>query len=406
MNIACPIYRPDCGCDAMELSRDKQARHKRERVVHALTQSGTNPALANLNTLIADTALTPPDLYYRSKAQWVYAHTSLGPALGAYARGTHQVLPLRECVVVESALATLVPTLEVLLQEAKVRPYDERQHQGELRYVAARANHAKEALLTLVGPAAAPPPFAHRIAAQLMQAHPHLRGVSWHGNASKGNNFFTFEASRLLAGSHTFIEQVSGLQFELSVETFFQVHREAAHALRQRLLHHARPLLADAATPPLAWDLFCGVGVNALTLAQAGFAVTGVESHQGAVQAARQNAQRNSLAAHFEVGDLSSAATLPMSPLLHDRAAGGPQPHPSLVVLNPSRKGASVALLHGIASRLPERIIYIACEPKPLALAVEIFASQYDIVAIEPFDLFPQTNHVETLLVWQRTKGR
>jgi 23S rRNA (uracil1939-C5)-methyltransferase len=389
MQVPCPIWRADCGCSVMPRNRGEQAADKRSRVVEAL-----RPVWPDAEAHVAPTRSVAPDLFYRSKASWVFAEAAdaSGPRLGAWARGSHNLLPLRECVVVEHPLAVMVGRLEDELRAAKVRPYDEKSHIGDLRYVVGRSTSDGKALLTFIGPGAQPNTALVQIAQVLAQAFPHLLGMSWQSNDSKGNAVFSHAASVPMVGVAEGQECVSGLTLNMRVETFFQVHRTAAEALRARMEEHILSQAKHQLGTTKVWDLYCGVGVNALCLARRGLQVHGVESHAGAITAAKRNAEVNLVdggasTCTFTVGSLDEITSLPTGSV-------------DVVVLNPPRKGANAALLNEIAMRSPHTVVYIACEPRPLALAIQILsASGYSVHSAEPFDLFPQTEHVETLLV-------
>lgn len=388
MQVPCPIWRADCGCGAMPRTSSEQAADKRARVVEAL-----RAIWPEAEGRVAPTRSVAPDLFYRSKASWVFGEASdgSGPRLGAWARGSHNLLPLRECVVVEPALSMMVGRLEDALRAAKVRPYDEKSHLGDLRYVVGRSTSDGKALLTFIGPSAQPNAALVQVAQVLAQAFPHLLGVSWQSNDSKGNAVFSPAASVPMVGVAEAEERVSGLTLTMRVETFFQVHRAAAEALRARMEEHIYAQAKHQLGRTKVWDLYCGVGVNALCLARSGLQVHGVESHTGAITAAKRNAQVNladgAAECTFSVGSLDEITSLPAGSV-------------DVVVLNPPRKGANAALLNEIAQRSPHTVVYIACEPRPLALAIQILsASGYSVHSVEPFDLFPHTEHVETLLV-------
>ena len=369
-NLACPIWREDCACPLMPMSAPAQAAFKRARVQAAFPRE----AFPELEIApLREAALRE---HYRSKVVLVPVREGNSVRVGGYARGSHRVLDLRGCVIEAPLLAEVADwfrsTRSRLILNAQ-----------ELRYVALRAN-ASEALVTLIGPHAAAP-WARELAEQLRRDIAAVRGVSWSVNDSQGNAIWSGPA-QTLAGADTIDEEVSGLKVQLSPSSFFQVHRTQAAALRDQMV-------SALGAAHVVWDLFCGIGVNAIALAARGAQVVGLEAHAAAVHDANANAQRLGLRARFIVSSLD----------VPDAAIFATLPRPDAVVLNPTRKGASLALIEAVIAAGPARIAYVACAPAPLTAAAELmYKNGYIAEAVVPFDLFPHTPHVETLAVFVR----
>lgn len=313
---------------------------------------------------------------YRSKVVLVARSLKGRTIFGGYKRASHHVLDLDGCVIEEPILARVAQWLRRSLKD--VRAFDDRNKRGDLRYVVMRSTKSGEALVTWLG--AKEPRWARGAAKALLAEVPGVRGVFWAENTSDGNAIWGSAAPKLLAGVERIEDNVSGLRFTVSPRAFFQVHRAQAERLREAIV---------AAVPErsVVWDLYCGVGVNALVLAERGASVIGLESVADAVRDAEENARLNALTARFVVSDLERA--LPELP------------RPNVVVVNPPRKGAPKALIDAIAAQRPERIVYVACAPKPVAAAHGWLAG-YRARSITPYDLFPHTEQVETLAIFDR----
>ena len=268
--LPCPIWRSDCACPIMPLTASAQATFK-----HALVQAAF-PGVS-----VAPMRKAALREHYRSKVTLVWD----GKRFGGYARGTHEVLDLHGCVIEAPLLARVADWLR---RESKT------QRMTELRYVAMRAN-ASAALVTLIGRGHAPS-WARQVGECLQRDVPNVRGVSWSTNDSQGNAIWVAPAATLV-GADTIEEVVGDLRVQLSPSSFFQVHRAQAAALREALVE----ALAGSAS---VWDLFCGIGVNAIALAARGANVVGIESHEGAVQDATANATRLRLPARFITSSL------------------------------------------------------------------------------------------------------
>ena len=177
-------------------------------------------------------------------------------------------------------------------------------------------------------------------------------------------------------------ETVIGRRFEVGVQGFWQVHERAAETLTRAVLDGLRPRAGERAL-----DLYCGVGLFAGALVDAGCEVFGAEFGRAAVRQARLNVPE----ARFVAADLSkNLSALPAEA--------------DIVVLDPPRKGAGEKAVRAVAAMAPRAVAYVACDPAALARDLAFFAREgYAPSSIRAFDLFPMTHHVECVAVLVRT---
>jgi tRNA/tmRNA/rRNA uracil-C5-methylase (TrmA/RlmC/RlmD family) len=177
-----------------------------------------------------------------------------------------------------------------------------------------------------------------------------------------------------LAGPETLTQRVDGRAYRVRGDGFWQVHPGAAATLTRAVLDGLAPRAGES-----AWDLYCGVGLFAGALSDAGCDVTGVEWSPDAVGYARGNVP----GARFVAGRVERAlARLPR--------------RVDLVVLDPPRRGAGADIVARLAGCGPRAIAYVACDPAALARDLRLFAGHgYHVARIRCFDLFPMTHHVE-----------
>jgi 23S rRNA (uracil1939-C5)-methyltransferase len=193
----------------------------------------------------------------------------------------------------------------------------------------------------------------------------------------------------VLWGDDHITETTAGLDFRIRLDTFFQTNSAQA----ERLVEMVKDLAGDVAGARVI-DVYCGVGLFSLALAATGAQVVGVEIVESAVQAARANAEHNRItSAEFHAGDARK--------VLADVLPGGLSP--KVLVLDPPRAGAGGKVMRRIARATPERIVYVSCNPTTLARdLVELRPFGYKMTVVSPIDLFPQTYHVETVVVLER----
>lgn len=178
-------------------------------------------------------------------------------------------------------------------------------------------------------------------------------------------------------------QRVAGREFKVRADGFWQVHPGAAQILAEAVVAGLEPQPGERAL-----DLYCGVGLFAGALVDAGCRVIGMESNKAAIELARVNVPE----AKFHVGRL-------------ERAVRKLPNKTDLIVLDPPRVGARAAVVRPLAAMNARRIAYVACDPAALARDLALFAEHgYELVSLRAFDLFPMTHHVECVAILSRTQ--
>ena len=198
--------------------------------------------------------------------------------------------------------------------------------------------------------------------------------------------------TELLAGRPTLDEQVGNLNLRLSAEAFFQTNTEMADEL-YALIARA----ADLRGWERVYDLFCGTGTIAMTLAPRAGQVFGLELIHEAVADAIDNAARNEIDnVHYFAGDVRLALRD-----LVDEAG-----RPDVIVVDPPRAGLSAKVVRRIIEAAPKRIVYVSCNPTTLAPnAAQLVEAGWILRRVSPVDMFPQTPHIECVAQFERGPG-
>ncbi|MGD8177031.1 23S rRNA (uracil(1939)-C(5))-methyltransferase RlmD [Marinimicrobium sp. ARAG 43.8] len=149
-------------------------------------------------------------------------------------------------------------------------------------------------------------------------------------------------------------------------------------------------------------DLFCGMGNFTLPLARSGARLVGLEGSATMVERGRQNARRNGLDVVFETANLADAGRTPGTLWRGGFRGGSSAPGPDAVLLDPPRDGAR-EILAPLAQLKPERLVYVSCNPATLARdAGELAVAGYDLQSLGVLDMFPHTEHVESMALFRR----
>jgi 23S rRNA (uracil1939-C5)-methyltransferase len=277
----------------------------------------------------------------------------------------------------------VVHYLKTKLMELNIAPYDERVDTGQLRYLDLRYSFARrEASVTLVT-RQREFPEGGALARSLRRKFPWVTGVVQNINESRGNVIWG-DVYRVLAGRDTLLEKIGGLTLSFPAGVFSQANPATAEQL-----YKAVSDLAGLQGQETALDLYCGVGPIALTVARGARLVCAGDESALAVEAAKQNARRNGIGnCRFFSGD--AIETIKTAKTFSSRI--------DCVIVNPPRKGLQPAVLQSVAALHAKRIIYVSCEPATLARDLDQLTPYgYRARQLKAFDMFPQTEQVETV---------
>ena len=185
--------------------------------------------------------------------------------------------------------------------------------------------------------------------------------------------------------------EIDGLTIHYSSSAFIQAHPDQSACI-YRLIVDAAQELKPAMDPPMALDLYCGIGTLSLMLARRGWEVMGVEWNRHAVELAQENAQANGIErASFFQGDVGK--WLPQLLKKHQ---------PAMLILNPPREGLQPDTIKALMECRTNDLFYISCMPPTLARDLKALEKAYLVVKVDGFDMFPHTTHVETVVRLQR----
>ncbi|CAI8413015.1 MAG: 23S rRNA (uracil-C(5))-methyltransferase RlmCD [Cyanobium sp. ARS6] len=308
--------------------------------------------------------------------------------LGYYKRGSHRIVNLNHCPVLDPRLDALIAPIKQDLESTSWPMDSDLQGEPGLRHLGLRIGvRTGEVLITLIS-ATRTLDGVEALSAVWMRRWPQLKGVTLNLQPKRSNAVFGEQTIRL-QGRDGIEERFCDLSLELGTTTFFQVNTPRA----ERVVEQIRCWLTQAQVNQRVIDAYCGIGTIALPLAAAGHSVTGLEISAASVRHANRNAARNGLArTRFLDGDVARhlRELLP----LHDA-----------LVVDPPRKGLDTTVLAMILNHPPQRLVYLSCDPATLARDLRQLAGDsgpYRIERVQPMDFFPQTSHLECLVLMTR----
>lgn len=316
---------------------------------------------------------------------------------GMYAAGSHELVPTDKCLIENETAKKVVLAVRDIMRKHDVAPYREDTGTGFMRHVVVRVGHTSgEVLVTLVTNSD-DFPSSKSFCRELIRLCPAVTTVVQNVN-ERQTNVILGDKERVLYGPGFILDELCGLSFRISSKSFYQVN-----ATQTEVLYRAAMDLAGFDGTQVVIDAYCGTGTIGLVAAKSGAArVIGVDSVESAIRDARTNARHNGVEnAEFVAGD----ATDFMCELAKEGVLGvkspeeGAQAGGLVVLMDPPRAGSTEEFLRAAAALAPERIVYISCNPETQARDVEFLDSiGYAVVAVQPVDMFPHTDHIECIV--------
>ena len=338
---------------------------------------------------------SPKESEYRNKAQYpISGDGKDGYKIGFYAPKSHRVTEASDCMLAPAVFSEIISELRTFFQKYSLTVYDEETGHGLLRHIYLRRGEVSgEILLTLVinGNTL---PHHDELCDIISEKFPNIVGLLLNIN-KENTNVILGEKFITLFGRDYIIDTLAGVNLRISAPAFYQVN----HAAAELLYAKAKDLLCPT-KDDLLLDLYCGAGSIGLSMAKEVGELIGVEIVEPAVVCARQNALDNSIEnARFFTGDAKNTERLlEIAECELERKIS-----PTAIVLDPPRAGCAEELIKYVSSLNPQRIVYISCNPTTLARDMVIFKELgYVGKSVTPFDLFPLTGHVESLVCLRR----
>ena len=369
----CPAYGRCGGCQAQHMTYEATLVCKRQRVLDALERIG-----GVKYPVVFDTVGCKDPYRTRNKGEFPIVRGQIG----AYASGSHQVVPLTDCLLQKEPAAKALKWFSENLSRLRGA--------NHFTHLVTRVNRRGEMMLTLCADA---PVLADAQAMipELTKALPELKSFYFLKQNRRPVQPLDGQCT-LLWGDATLDDTLLGLTFALSPQSFFQINPEQTEVLYQKALDAAG--LTEGCNQRIL-DAYCGAGTITLAAARLAKHATGVEIVPPAIADAKKNAQRNGLAKKSRFICADAAKEIPKLIAAGERF--------DAAILDPPRKGADEKLLRALIQAAPKRISYVSCNPATLARDVKILAEGgYKPEWAQPVDMFPWTGHVETVVLLSR----
>lgn len=385
----CSIFPACGGCSYQTMDYEEQLRMKAAQVKHLLDEVTDDYVFEGIRR-------SPKEFAYRNKMEFSFGDACKDGELelGLHKKGsTYDVLTAGDCRLVHHDMTVILACVLQYFRKRSVTYYHKISREGYLRHLLLRrAETTGEILVNLVTTSQQqydllPLVTELRGLEASGQLEGHIVGILHIINDSLADVVQSDE-TQILYGQDYFYETILGLRFKITPFSFFQTNSLGAEVLYRT----AREYIGDTKDMTV-FDLYSGTGTIAQILASVAKEVIGVEIVAEAVEAAKENATLNGLTnCHFLAGDVLK--------VLDDIAE-----KPDFIVLDPPRDGIHPRALPKIIDYGVDKMVYISCKPTSLVRDLEVLLqSGYKMERACCVDMFPQTGHVETVVLMSKVK--
>ena len=378
----CPHARRCGGCQFQGVPYPEQLRRKQRELTRLLGGFGEVLPILGMDE----------PLHYRNKVHAAFGLDGRRQIVsGVYRPGSHAIVPVDECLIEDAAADAIIRDIRAMLRPFHIQVFDERSGTGWLRHVLIRRGFATGQVMVVL--VAVNPIFKLQkpFLKALLEKHPEITTVVLNINDRFGPVVLGAR-EKVIYGEGTIEDVLCGHRFRISPRSFYQVNPVQTETLYRTAVDFAA--LSGTET---VLDAYCGVGTIGITASGKAKQIIGVELNKDAVRDAIANARLNGLKnCWFTAGDAGA--------YMEKMARDGQRP--DVVFLDPPRAGSDERFLRSLLRCAPRRVVYVSCNPETLARDLGVLNRAYTIEKIQPVDMFPFTEHVETVCLLSKLDAK
>lgn len=396
VNPDCPVFGKCGGCQLQHLNYKRQLEIKKQTIQNAFSK------IAFLDVSCEEPVCGTTPFRYRNKLQLPISQVGDKTCIGFYAENSHRVVEINDCIINSDWTKSLIDAIKIYMAEFRLRGYDEYLKKGDLREVTAR-EVSGNLIITIVALRKNLPNLS-RLVEILKEKLQNQFSLYLNVNTKDTNQIYGSDFT-LIYGDGEYKGEMLGVKFTMGVQSFMQVNSEVC----AKLYSCVNDMLS-ATENSVVVDAYSGAGLMTALLAKNVSKAIGIEIVTEAVELANQLAKENGLAEKICNYNGKCEEIMP------DIIAKEKQKNSEIcLVLDPPRKGCDIEVVKAIIKSDIDKIVYVSCKPSTLARDVGLLVGtlveqdgqiikaenpkhRYSIEKVIPFEMFPQTKHVETLV--------
>ena len=378
----CPHSKKCGGCQLQNLDYKEQLAHKERTCIRLLGKfCRVEPIIGMENPY-----------HYRNKVQAAFGTTRAGRIIsGIYQSSTHNIVAVDSCMTEDEIADRIIVDIRRLLRDFKMTTYNEVTGRGFLRHVLVKRGFQTGEVMVVLVTGTPIFPARNNFTRALLKLHPEITTIIQNVN-DRYTSMLLGQNEKTLYGPGYITDILCGLRFRISAKSFYQINPVQTEVLYGKAME-----FAELTGKETVIDAYCGIGTIGMVAAKKAGQVLGVEVNRDAVRDARENAKLNRVKnIRFVCADAGD--------FMVDMANAGE--HCDVLFMDPPRAGSDTAFLSCALTLAPRRIVYVSCNPETLARDLNFLTKRgYRAEKIQPVDMFPHTDHVETVCLLTREKS-
>lgn len=371
----CPVSTSCGGCVFQNATYEYELRYKKKKVEEDLKRIGHLD-----NVKVNDVLGMESPMHYRNKIQVPFGRENKHVVYGFYKANTHKIIPIKQCNIEDQKAGPILQNIAFLMDKYHIDPYNEDYRSGVIRHVLIRTSYTSNEVMVVLVSNVETFPGRNNFVKELVKLSPEISTVIQNTN-KRDTNVILGESEKVLYGKGFITDEILGLKFNISSQSFFQVNPIQVQKLYGEAIKYAKLDKND-----VVLDAYAGVCTIGLLCAPHVKHVTSVEVVKSAVINGKNNAKLNDI---HNIDIIEADCT---EYILKNK------PKFDVVIMDPPRKGSTPDFLNAVMDISPSRIIYISCEPSTLARDLEILKDKYIVDIVQPVDMFPRSFHCETVV--------
>ncbi len=378
----CPVAKKCGGCQLQNMSYSEQLSYKQAKVIRLLGK------FCRVNEIIG---MDNP-YNYRNKVQAAFGITRGGKIIsGVYQSKSHRIVCIDECRLEDKKADEIIVTIRNMMKHYRMIPYNEDTGFGFLRHVLVKRGFTSGEIMVVLVTGTPMFPGKNAFIKELLKKHPEITTIIQNINREH-TSLVLGNAEKVLYGKGTIEDTLCGCVFRISAKSFYQINPVQTEKLYSTAIEYA-----ELTGEETVIDAYCGIGTIGIIAAQKAKEVIAVEVNKDAVFDAKNNARRNDTQnIKFFCDDAGKFMT--------KMAADGKSA--DVVFMDPPRAGSDEAFLSSVVTLNPKKVVYVSCNPETQERDLKfLIKNGYKVKKIQPVDMFPHTNHVETVVLLSQRKA-
>ena len=382
--VDCPVYESCGGCQVMHMRYDAQLRWKQQKI-EELFKEETEQGI-----VLPILPMEEP-WNYRHKIYASFSNGKKGEVIaGIYEENSHRVVKTEQCRIQHPLANEIISCLAAFMRKNNIPAYNEDNGKGVLRHVYLRIGQKTGQVMVVLVTGKTEFKEKNLFVAELRERFPQITTIIHNVNSAK-TSMVLGKKETVLYGPGTIEDELCGLTFEISSQSFYQVN-----PVQTEKLYETAVRFAELTGEETVLDAYCGIGTISMVAARQAKEVIGVELNGTACMDARKNAKKNNCT---NVKFIPADAGEYMVRLAQDTGVKKPE----VVFMDPPRSGSDVKFLNSVATLAPKKIVYISCNPVTQKSDIEMLKKRgYRIAKMQAVDCFCHTYHVENIALLVR----